>query len=84
MRHELPASAQVPAFVEGRTFDVLASNRLAGAFSPRLQPERNRLRSLLLDPGEHAFQQDWTRSTEGFIAAFRRSIGDDRQPTDRG
>jgi hypothetical protein len=24
-----------------------------------------------------AFQQDWTRSTEGFIAAFRKSIGDD-------
>jgi hypothetical protein len=36
----------------------------------------NRLRSLLLDPEEQAFQQDWTRS-EGFIAAFRKSIGDD-------
>jgi hypothetical protein len=71
------ASVQVPAFVEGRTFDVLASNRLAVALSPRLQPGYNRLRSLLLDPEEQAFQQDWTRSTEGFIAAFRKSIGDD-------
>jgi hypothetical protein len=68
---------QVPAFVEGRAFDVLASNRLAVALSPRLQPGYNRLRSLLLDPEEQAFQQDWTRSAEGFIAAFRRSIGDD-------
>jgi len=68
---------QVPAFVEGRAFDVLASNRLAVALSPRLQPGYNRLRSLLLDPEEQAFQQDWTRSTGGFIAAFRKSIGDD-------
>src|ERR1700735_206150 len=75
--HQLLASVQVPAFVEGRAFDVLASNRLAVALSPRLRPGYNRLRSLLLDPEEQAFQQDWTRSAEGFIAAFRRSIGDD-------
>jgi transcriptional regulator with XRE-family HTH domain len=75
--HQLLASVQVPAFVEGRAFDVLAANRLAVALSPRLQPGYNRLRSLLLDPEEQAFQQDWTRSTEGFIAAFRKSIGDD-------
>jgi transcriptional regulator with XRE-family HTH domain len=75
--HQLLAGVQVPAFVEGRAFDVLASNRLAVALSPRLQPGYNRLRSLLLDPEEQAFQQDWTRSAEGFIAAFRKSIGDD-------
>jgi transcriptional regulator with XRE-family HTH domain len=75
--HQLLASVQVPAFVEGRAFDVLASNQLAVALSPRLQPGHNRLRSLLLDPEEQAFQQDWTRSAEGFIAAFRKSIGDD-------
>ena len=75
--HQLLASLQIPAFVEGRAFDVLASNQLAVALSPRLQPGHNRLRSLLLDPEEQAFQQDWTRSTEGFVAAFRSSIGDD-------
>ena len=75
--HHLLASVQVPAFVEGRAFDVLAANRLAVALSPRLQPGHNRLRSLLLDPEEQAFQQDWTRSAEGFIAAFRKSIGED-------
>jgi transcriptional regulator with XRE-family HTH domain len=75
--HQLLAAVEVPAFVEGRAFDVLASNRLAVALSPRLQPGCNRLRSLLLDPEEQAFQQDWTRSSEGFIAAFRKSIGDD-------
>ncbi|WP_329255196.1 helix-turn-helix transcriptional regulator [Actinoallomurus sp. NBC_01490] len=75
--HQLLASVQIPAFVEGRAFDVLASNRLAVALSPRLQPGYNRLRSLLLDPEEQAFQQDWTRATEGFVAAFRKSVGDD-------
>jgi transcriptional regulator with XRE-family HTH domain len=74
--NQLLASVQVPAFVEGRAFDVLASNRLAVALSPRLQPGYNRLRSLVLDPEEQAFQQDWMRSIEGFIAAFRRSAGD--------
>ncbi|MFC7386258.1 helix-turn-helix domain-containing protein [Sphaerisporangium rhizosphaerae] len=75
--HQLLASVQVPAFVEGRAFDVLASNRLAVALSPRLQPGYNRLRSLILDPEEQAFQHDWARSAEGFVAAFRKSIGDD-------
>ncbi|HWG24234.1 helix-turn-helix transcriptional regulator [Actinospica sp.] len=75
--HQLLASVRVPAFVEGRAFDVLASNELAVALSPRLQPGYNRLRSLLLDPEEQAFQQDWTRSAEGFVAAFRKSVGDD-------
>jgi transcriptional regulator with XRE-family HTH domain len=75
--HQLLASVQIPAFVEGRAFDVLASNRLAVALSPRLQPGYNRLRSLLLDPEEQAFQQDWARSAEGFIAAFRKSVGDE-------
>ena len=75
--HQLLASLGVPAFVEGRAFDVLASNQLAVALSPRLQPGYNRLRSLLTDPEEQAFQQDWARSAEGFIAAFRKYNGDD-------
>jgi transcriptional regulator with XRE-family HTH domain len=75
--HQLLAAVQVPAFVEGRAFDVLASNELAAALSPRLRPGYNRLRSLLLDPEEQAFQENWTRSAEGFIAAFRKLVGDD-------
>ena len=75
--HELLASMQLPAFLEGRAFDVLASNPLAVALSPRLQPGQNRLRSLLLDPEEQEFHADWARATEGFIAAFRKSVGDE-------
>jgi transcriptional regulator with XRE-family HTH domain len=74
---ELLAAVGVPAFVEGKAFDVLASNPLAVALSPRLRPGENRLRSLLLDPEERAFHQDWERSVEGFVAAFRQQAGDD-------
>ena len=67
----------LPAFLEGRTYDVLASNELAVAFSPRLRPGENRLRSLLLDPEEQAFHGEWSRAAAGFIATFRESIRDD-------
>ncbi|MFJ9038145.1 helix-turn-helix domain-containing protein [Streptomyces sp. NPDC102406] len=75
--HELLAHLQIPAFVEGRAFDVLASNPMALALSPRLRPGENRLRSLLLDPEEQAFHQDWERATADFVAALRTTVGDD-------
>ena len=75
--HHLLATIGIPAFVEGRSFDVLASNRLAIALSPRLRTGENRLRSMLLDPEEQAFHTDWETATAGFVAAFRKAIGDD-------
>jgi len=75
--HHLLAAIDVPAFIEGRSFDVLASNPLAVALSPRLRPGQNRLRSLLLDPEERAFHQNWEASTAAFVAAFRKSVGDE-------
>jgi transcriptional regulator with XRE-family HTH domain len=73
----LLAVIDAPAFVEGRYFDVLAANPLAIAFSPRLAPGNNRLRSLLLDPEEQRFQLEWERAVGDFIALFRNSIADD-------
>ncbi|MFF2814799.1 helix-turn-helix transcriptional regulator [Kitasatospora cineracea] len=75
--HQLLAHLPVPAFVEGRAFDVLAANPMALALSPRLRPGENRLRSLLLDPAEQSFHQDWAKATADFVAALRTSIGDD-------
>ncbi|MFF3482876.1 helix-turn-helix transcriptional regulator [Streptomyces sp. NPDC002701] len=75
--HQLLAHLTIPAFVEGRAFDVLASNPLAVALSPRLRPGQNRLRSLFLDPEEQAFHQDWTKAAVSFVAALRTTIGDD-------
>jgi transcriptional regulator with XRE-family HTH domain len=75
--HHLLAALAVPAFIEGRAFDVLASNPLALAFSPRLRPGENRLRSLILDPEEREFHADWTAATAEFVGSFRNSIGED-------
>ncbi|TVT23963.1 helix-turn-helix domain-containing protein [Amycolatopsis rhizosphaerae] len=74
--HHLLAAVGMPAFVEGRAYDVLASNALAVALSPRLRPGENRLRSLLLDPEEREFHLDWDATTAQFIGSFRNSIGD--------
>lgn len=75
--HHLLAALDVPAFVEGRYFDVLASNSLAVSFSPRLVPGQNRLWSLVLDREERQFHEDWATAVGEAVAAFRSAIGDD-------
>lgn len=75
--HHLLAALDVPAFVEGRCFDVLASNDAAVALSPRLVVGENRLRSLLLDPEERSFHRDWEAAVESFVGVARRSLGHD-------
>jgi transcriptional regulator with XRE-family HTH domain len=70
-------SLNLPAFVEGRYFDVLASNPLATAISPRLAAGENRLRAVFLDPEEQALYRDWDDTTARLIAGFRRSVGTD-------
>ena len=75
--HHLLAAVDVPAFVEGRAFDVLASNPLARALNPRLRAGENRLRSLLLDEEERRFHTDWEAATAQFVGSFRQSIGED-------
>jgi transcriptional regulator with XRE-family HTH domain len=75
--HHLLATIGVPAFLEGRAYDVLASNPLALALSPRLRPGENRLRSLMLDPEEREFHADWPTATAEFVGSFRGSVGED-------
>ena len=67
----------LPAFVEGRYFDVLASNSLACALSPNLRAGQNRLTSMFLDPAEKAQFPDWDRDTARLVAGFRESVGTD-------
>jgi transcriptional regulator with XRE-family HTH domain len=67
----------LPAFVEGRCFDVLAANPLATALSPRLVPGRNRLRDVFLDPAEQALYPDWEAAGAALVAGFRESVGTD-------
>jgi transcriptional regulator with XRE-family HTH domain len=74
---KLVASMPHPAYVEGRYFDVLLSNPLAVALSPRLAVGGNQLRDLFLDPAEQALSPDWRGATECLIANLRRSVGTD-------
>jgi len=83
-RETVPASIRtllgtlpLPAFVESRCFDVLASNALAVALSPRLAAGGNRLRDVFLDPAEQAMYGDWKPAGAGLVAGFRASVGTD-------
>ena len=67
----------LPAFVEGRYFDVLAANSLAYALSPNLREGQNRLRAVFLDPAEQALYPDWDEATARLVAGFRESVGTD-------
>jgi transcriptional regulator with XRE-family HTH domain len=67
----------LPAFVEGRYFDVLAANSLARSLSPNLQVGQNRLRAVFLDPAEKALYPDWEHATARLVAGFRESVGSD-------
>jgi transcriptional regulator with XRE-family HTH domain len=74
---KLVATLPLPAYVEGRYFDVLAANALATALSPRLAAGANRLRDVFLDPAEQALYPDWENATAGMVAGFRESVGTD-------
>ena len=67
----------LPAFVEGRCFDVLAANALATAISPRLAVGGNRLRDLFLDEAEQALYPDWQHIAKQVVAGFREWVGTD-------
>jgi transcriptional regulator with XRE-family HTH domain len=66
-----------PAFIEGRYFDILASNRAARALSPGLRVGGNQLRDMFLDPAEQALHPEWEAVTECFIANLRQAVGSD-------
>lgn len=73
----LVTTLALPAFVEGRYFDVLAANAPATALSPRLVVGGNRLRDVFLDPAEKDLYPDWESATERLVAGFRQSVGTD-------
>lgn len=66
-----------PAYIEGKYFDVLASNGLAKALSPGLAVGGNQLRDMFLDQAEQALHPDWEDVTECFVANLRQAVGTD-------
>lgn len=79
---QLVAALDLPAFVEGRYFDVLAANDLATALSPRIRVGANRLRDVFLDPAERELFPDWEDVTARLVAGFRERIGTDTDGPD--
>ncbi|GID28722.1 helix-turn-helix transcriptional regulator [Paractinoplanes brasiliensis] len=74
---KLVGSLAQPAFLEDRYFDIVASNRLARALSPRYAPGGNQMRDLFLDPAEQALHPEWQNVTECFVANLRQAVGTD-------
>jgi transcriptional regulator with XRE-family HTH domain len=74
---QLLEAINLPAFVESRTFEVLAANRLATAVSPNIRPGVNRLRAIFLDPAEQDLYPDWEQAAKGMVGGFRASVGGD-------
>src|SRR6201994_1078144 len=67
----------LPAFVEGRYYDVLVANDLARALEPNLRPGLNRLTSMFLDPANRVLYPDWDEITVQLVANFRSAVGSD-------
>ncbi|MFE9841552.1 helix-turn-helix transcriptional regulator [Streptomyces goshikiensis] len=85
LRRLLDSWSDTPAFVLGRTLDVLARNQLAGALFAGFTHADNLLRMTFLDPAAHHFHQDWDRAAEACVATLRRAAGidpDDRRLTE--
>ncbi|WP_380171885.1 helix-turn-helix domain-containing protein [Kineococcus sp. DHX-1] len=72
---QLLEALDLPAFVEDRTFEVLAANRLATALWPSLHVGQNRLRAVFLDEREGTMVLDPEQARAGMVAAFRASVG---------
>lgn len=71
----LLTSIELPAFVENRSFDVLAANPRARALSSGMRVGVNRLRAFVLDERERELWVDWEASLQGLVAGFRTSLG---------
>lgn len=64
-----------PAVVLGRTYDVLARNRLWAALFGPLTHSDNLLLNMFLDPAARGFYADWSRAAVNTVAGFRFQAG---------
>jgi transcriptional regulator with XRE-family HTH domain len=73
----LLSSLVQPAYIEGRYFDVLASNPLARALDPAMSVGRNQLLDMFLDPGTRALRPDHGALQACLVARLRQAVGND-------
>ncbi|WP_440071498.1 helix-turn-helix domain-containing protein [Streptosporangium sp. OZ121] len=64
----------VPAYVLGRSQDVLARNPLAGALHDRFAHGDNLLRMIFLDPAGREFFRDWDAAARAAVAELRETV----------
>ncbi|MFI6267997.1 MmyB family transcriptional regulator [Micromonospora zamorensis] len=65
----------MPAFVQNRYLDILASDPMARALSPNLAPGANRLRAVFLDPAERELFRDWRQAMQSVVGQMRADSG---------
>ncbi|PZG16444.1 helix-turn-helix transcriptional regulator [Nonomuraea aridisoli] len=70
-RHLLDAWTDIPAYLRGRRFDVLAANATAVALAPMYRPGHNLVRDVFLDPGTRDLFPRWEAVAAGSVAALR-------------
>jgi transcriptional regulator with XRE-family HTH domain len=66
-----------PAYVHGRSLDVLAANPLAVALSPYFAPGSNTLLAAFLEPEMRVFYRDWDEMTAKVVPYLRSVLGAD-------
>ncbi|MBG6239992.1 hypothetical protein IWX78_002982 [Mycetocola sp. CAN_C7] len=71
MQQLLDIWGETPAYVQGNTFDVLASNALARALTSIFAPGTNLVRAAFLDPEVKKLWRDWPEMTAGTVAGLR-------------
>jgi transcriptional regulator with XRE-family HTH domain len=64
-----------PALVLGRTYDVLARNRLGAALFAPFTHSDNLLLNMFLDPAARRFYADWSHAAVNTVAGFRLQSG---------
>jgi hypothetical protein len=77
IRQLLQLWTTTPAYVQGRTLDVLASNEMAMALSPIFTPGVNLVRAAFLDPEVKVLYRDWDRMTSSTVAGLRSQARND-------
>ncbi|MGW5770790.1 helix-turn-helix transcriptional regulator [Streptomyces longwoodensis] len=75
LRQLMDGYPHTPAFVLGRTLDVLATNALADALFTPFDPADNLARMIFLDPAGRHFYADWERAAQAAVANLREGAG---------
>src|SRR6478609_6299323 len=75
LRQLMDGYPHTPAFVLGRSLDILATNTLADALFTPFDPADNLARMIFLYPAGRHFYTDWERPAQAALANLHESAG---------